>query len=228
MNTIIINEKDFNKIVNYEGSHYFENFIFNEFRLISKRENYKMVYKIKMNGNIFEVKMRRIQDLDFKECEFIFAEEEDELKFIESPHGELVEFYASQLLDLYSSDSNTEIIRKLNALIHGEMIFISAVKQYIMNESYERKTIQKESCKNENCISRQTKSKNTKTVKQFLLNDIVEYVSHSGRNHNINCECWVVRGHFRHYKNGRVTWISAYEKGKSRNSNCITNKIYVV
>ena len=34
----------------------------------------------------------------------------------------------------------------------------------------------------------------------------------------INCPAWGVRGHYRHYKNGKVIFISPYTKGKDRNN----------
>lgn len=36
--------------------------------------------------------------------------------------------------------------------------------------------------------------------------------------HEIKCLCWGVRGHERHYKNGRVVFIKPYRKGKERDN----------
>ncbi len=36
------------------------------------------------------------------------------------------------------------------------------------------------------------------------------------KKHEIACPCWSVRGHYRHYKSGKVVFIESYEKGKSR------------
>lgn len=35
--------------------------------------------------------------------------------------------------------------------------------------------------------------------------------------HQIVCHCWTVRGHYRHYKSGKVVFVQSYEKGKKRN-----------
>ena len=63
-------------------------------------------------------------------------------------------------------------------------------------------------------------STNHRKNKVFLLDDIVEYISdnyiESKEHHEIQCPCWEVRGHYRHYKNGNVVFVSAYKKGKNR------------
>lgn len=33
------------------------------------------------------------------------------------------------------------------------------------------------------------------------------------------CQCWNVRGHYRHYKNGKVVYIKPFEKGNNRTKN---------
>ena len=52
----------------------------------------------------------------------------------------------------------------------------------------------------------------------FLLKDIIQYVrTHQTRKSvKISCECWGVRGHIRHYENGKAVFIEPYKKGKKR------------
>lgn len=52
----------------------------------------------------------------------------------------------------------------------------------------------------------------------FLLNDIVKYVSiHPNRKSiQYRCECWGVRGHIRHLKNGDMIFIKPFKKGRKR------------
>lgn len=52
----------------------------------------------------------------------------------------------------------------------------------------------------------------------FLLKDIVQYVHthQTKKSVKISCECWGVRGHIRHYQNGRTVFIEPYKKGKKR------------
>ena len=107
------------------------------------------------------------------------------------------------------------------------------IKQYIMNESYKRTIIQKGVTKttNKSCDSNKNKKNNngSKVSVVYLLDDIVEYVSNNKSIHKFTCECWTVRGHFRHYKNGTVGWVSSYEKGSKRNSGVISKeKVYII
>ena len=54
----------------------------------------------------------------------------------------------------------------------------------------------------------------------LLLDDIISYVSNSyipsASHHEIKCPCWEVRGHYRHYKSGKVVFVSSFKKGKNR------------
>ena len=60
----------------------------------------------------------------------------------------------------------------------------------------------------------------TEKNKIYLLDDLVKYASDNyvaeGIHHEISCPCWEVRGHYRHYKSGKVVFIPAYHKGKER------------
>ena len=60
----------------------------------------------------------------------------------------------------------------------------------------------------------------TKTNKIYLLSDVIKYVSNNyipeSGHHNIQCPCWEVRGHYRHYKTGKVVFIPSYKKGKDK------------
>ena len=44
----------------------------------------------------------------------------------------------------------------------------------------------------------------------------------------IHCDCWGVRGHYRHYKNGNTVFIKAYQKGKKRNKIEAEPKTYIL
>lgn len=44
----------------------------------------------------------------------------------------------------------------------------------------------------------------------------------------ILCELWSVRGHYRHYKSGKVTFIAPYQKGKKRNEGIATGHTYIL
>ena len=73
-----------------------------------------------------------------------------------------------------------------------------------------------------------------KENKIHLLNEIVEYVNENGLTakpagtREIQCPCWGVRGHYRHYKSGKVVFIRNYTKGKDRENLMPKDKIYTV
>ena len=232
MNTIMIDEKDVCKIVEYKAAHYFENFVFDEFRISRKTKDYKIIYKITINENTNKITFRMIEDGDFRDCKFIFTDNEEGYEIVEAPSGDLVNRYIENMLNQYGeTKTNSDITDFIMTWVRAEIEFIRRLKQYIMNESYRRTTIQKESSYIGDSENEQTEKavRIRKPVVNYLLGDIVEYVSRSYRKHNITCECWGVRGHFRHYKSGKVTWISGYEKGKRRNAGkCIRNNIYTI
>lgn len=86
---------------------------------------------------------------------------------------------------------------------------------YIMNYPRDRKQAKAISHK----YSREHRI-STRQNKLYLFSDILKYVSDNyvpeGGHHNIQCPCWEVRGHYRHYKSGKVVFIPAYKKGKQR------------
>ena len=230
MNTIIVYKKDFEKIKNYNAKHKFENFVFDEFKVIFKQEDKKIVYNIRIDGDINYVQYRMIGNGSFRDAKFSFRDEGETMRYVNGPKGELVDKYIDGLIK--HGLSNDEIIKIVSDTFMAESAFIATLKQYIMNESYERKTIQKTSSAHHACgrgECKKTTSRPKRVIVEYLLDDIVEYVSHSGRRNDVRCECWGVRGHFRHYKSGVVAWIKPYEKGKKRNTGKINNgKIYTI
>lgn len=57
-----------------------------------------------------------------------------------------------------------------------------------------------------------------------LVRDTPIHINH--KHGKITCPCWGVRGHYRHYKSGKVVFIEAYQKGKDRSR--YTPKEYMV
>ncbi len=89
---------------------------------------------------------------------------------------------------------------------------------YIMNTPRNRVVKPKKKHKAES----NSKTGNIRNDKIYLLDDIVEYVNENGfsnqkkRNHIMDCPCWSVRGHYRHYKSGKVIFVKSYKKGKNK------------
>ena len=44
--------------------------------------------------------------------------------------------------------------------------------------------------------------------------------------HNITCEAWEVRGHYRRYKSGKVVFIKPFKKGKNKDSEVSSSRVY--
>lgn len=101
---------------------------------------------------------------------------------------------------------------------------------YIMNTPRNRIAKPSKRAKPEN----NNKSESQRDNKIYLLDDVVEYVNVNGLSnlsrttHIINCPCWSVRGHYRHYKNGKVIFVKNYEKGKEKGKVEPKTKKYVL
>ena len=72
----------------------------------------------------------------------------------------------------------------------------------------------------------------TERQKIYLFDDIVNYVSDNyvllKKHYKIQCPCWEVRGHYRHYKSGKIVFVRNYKKGKRRHTEQPKAKEYVI
>lgn len=73
-------------------------------------------------------------------------------------------------------------------------------------------------------IEHEGKEYQSQTIK--IQNISVQYVyePHATRDYHRHCEAWGVRGHYRHYKNGKVVYIKPHIKG----SGIIKNTEYII
>ena len=69
-----------------------------------------------------------------------------------------------------------------------------------------------------------TKGNNNNSGIVYVNNKIYKYEERGKRHNQRHAESWSVRGHWRHYKNGKTIFIEAFNKGK-KNSN---NKTYII
>ena len=62
----------------------------------------------------------------------------------------------------------------------------------------------------------------------YLFKDIIKYVNkeNTGLKNKFTCECWQVKGHYRHYKSGKVVFVHSYKKGKKRETSQTKGKKY--
>ena len=110
--------------------------------------------------------------------------------------------------------------------------YLYAVMSHIMTTK--RDKITKEIISRDKANEKKTNRNDYGNKKVYLLDEIVEYVNNNGLTvssngtHKINCPCWSVRGHYRHYKSGKVVFVKNYKKGKQREVKEPKGKEYVL
>ncbi len=102
---------------------------------------------------------------------------------------------------------------------------------YIMTAKRE-KIVKKSAPKKQS--DHKAQNKNQRDKKIFLFNEIIEYVNENRPNRtnqsksSMKCPCWGVRGHYRHYKSGKVVFVKEYKKGKERANKEPKSKTYTI
>lgn len=108
---------------------------------------------------------------------------------------------------------------------------VHSVMRYIMYKLENREIIYKESVKEhrprltEKTIKQSQKNEGRDIV--LNLDQAITYIKKKGL-HKIHCECWGVRGHYRHYKSGKTIFIESYQKGSKRNEMKAKDKTYIL
>ncbi len=248
MNTILIDRAIVDRELNkYVGKPVHEmiidEFIFPEIKIKLKEDDGRdKTYKIKFidGTNKFECRY-------YTNYEGVYVAVGFKVEYVPKRKGLLYDLLRDQ--DLYAFDelykilfSEVEMTNKFRNQIwkeNVERLGDSAIALCYMIMTYQpevvehepmqeltdnEETQQKEMPKKEHVI--RPKPDGNKT---YLFRDIVKYVSHKKQKnkHNITCECWGVRGHYRHYKTGKVAFIHEYEKGKKRNEVKPHDKTYI-
>jgi hypothetical protein len=112
------------------------------------------------------------------------------------------------------------------------VILVYKICNYIMSAPKEKVIKEKIKVDVNKAKRKNIASNNQKKI--YLLREIIEYVqdnnfqSENKSTHKISCDCWGVRGHYRHYKSGKVVFIKEYKKGKNRDKKEPQGKIYTV
>lgn len=233
INKITIRLDQIEMINDYQNERIFNDFIFDDYAFVVRKTNGKMIYKI-----------HKEEKINFVECRSIIGHEwiDTEFYFMETLEGLICGTSDDKLgMIFYESNGDSHKVRYENKIpdedinkVMKECYTIWKIKQYIMNESYNRKVTIKEKAatdKTANDDLKDLKKKIKSHRAQYvccLLDDIVNYTTVLGHK-EIHCECWTVRGHFRHYKNGKVSFVRSYEKGQKRNTKAkIDNKEYTI
>ena len=107
------------------------------------------------------------------------------------------------------------------------LIYLTSTMIYIIDKAEERRRFEKLSPSQER---EQRENYEYKERELFFLNDIIKYrkIHPNKKSIQYRCECWGVRGHLRHLKNGNVIFIEPYKKGRKRDVLEPKNKTYLV
>lgn len=135
----------------------------------------------------------------------------------------------------YTKDVYIKLNKADDFQICAELSLILWYCRYIMTAKRERIKRPKLPSVEQEGKKAETESRKHLDKKYFLLEEIIEYVNEKGEKVSPNktgrtmvCDCWSVRGHYRHYKNGKIVFIKSYLKGKKRNSETPNTKKYYV
>lgn len=107
------------------------------------------------------------------------------------------------------------------------LIYLTSTMIYIIDKAEERRRFEKLSPGQER---EQRENYEYKERELFFLKDIIKYrkIHPNKKSIQYRCECWGVRGHLRHLKNGNVIFIEPYKKGRKRDVLEPKNKTYLV
>lgn len=218
-----------------EIDYQYENFIFNNYRIEEEVQDNLVIFEIKIGLKDALMKVRVNQ--------IIYHEE----------NGKTIKEEAKSTVTM-DRDGNVKIgnmnelckkvIRargKKGNLPEGKdakqftaemyLIEVDAIQRYIMYKLENREVIYKESVKEhkprltEKAIKQSQKNEGKDIV--LNLDQAITYIKRKGL-HKIHCECWGVRGHYRHYKSGKVVFIESYQKGSKRNEKKAKDKTYIL
>lgn len=118
---------------------------------------------------------------------------------------------------LIQNPATEEHVYKEKEIMKDSLWVILYCMGYIMRESFNRKRRFMERLSRHK-YSREYRCSTSKN-RIYLLDDVIQYAkdNYKPENHfSFKCPCWEVRGHYRHYKSGKVVFVPSYEKGKER------------
>jgi hypothetical protein len=214
MNRIRVTNKEMLDIIYNNGiieeeapellQHIYDNgFIFNAFTLIWENT---YTYKVRIEGTgadqiiyvkkIYETKSGKHEHTNI---EFTLDDYIDNIaEFFSNYKGGKIKYTREILDDTWSADY-LPVISFMQYVIHA-----AKNQEVIYKDHAERKY--------------KSSGKKSKPKEEFKLIEIIRryavHINHSKR--TITCDHWEVKGHFRHYKNGKVSYVKPYSKGKNK------------
>lgn len=133
-----------------------------------------------------------------------------------------VYYNVEKTIDWYVEPLNEWCKEYWKNLSQEQIIFGYAYKSILVLDQIQRKAIKskKKIIKVQSDIERKFKNSNGNCVKSSVirLSDGIEYQYFHEykdiRPYNRHTEAWEVKGHYRHYKSGKVVFVKPYKKGK--------------
>ena len=123
-----------------------------------------------------------------------------------------IEMYDTELMD------NTWAADVLPAMVFMQYAIMKAMNREIVEMGVTQKRYKP-------VAERNYKPSNNKEYKLFDV--IRKYEKHINNiKRHMTCDYWEVKGHFRHYKNGKVTYVKPYSKGKNKEGRSVTDREY--
>lgn len=227
-------ENDVKRLSKEEISKYYsEPFIFDEYELICT-SNY-MGHEIETIYDVFKDYIKiTLTVIQINNGNFKSKKIDVKFKVVCIENGDT---YLPEAVDLFKSTMYKYYNRKYGwkeakercyMIINDSFDRLVNNRKYIMTKIEERDKKVKEVKKTKSNSRHKKNNKKYEKKEIYLLNELVEYVSNSNSHHVITCECWTVRGHYRHYKNGKIVFIPSYNKGKYKNKNIEQDKVYTL
>lgn len=138
---------------------------------------------------------------------------------------QIIEVDGNIAIDLYTqpAEHSREFFEKFSTeqMIRRGLLPLVLLDYVEKRLKKERKTIYKKlpSKELQEKIAKEGKRYESQPVRIRDISVRYLYEPHEARKYNRYCEAWGVRGHYRHYKNGRTVYIKPYKKGKGQMKN---------
>lgn len=237
MITLKITAQQLETIYNWYGEKYGdttpvewnEEFIFEKYELNIDKPGDRCWMKVDKKTKIVSISLEHNGIRKFTFRFGIDHLEEGKLILSEVCEGPLFDGILSN--ETISSDEAVKVLQNAVAF-HLGMVYV--IETYIMSKQKDRQVkyveVDEHEVKTHNSNGKKRKHIKKREDKPVVINfdDIVSGRIMQGRTHEIRCAKWPVRGHYRHYKNGRVVFIKAFEKGRDRNKGKNVDKTYVI
>lgn len=183
---------------------YQHGFIFNEYCLIWE-DTYIYKVRIKGIGDDQVIYIKKIYETstgkhEHKNIEFTLEDYLENLSEFYEKYNDTKEYTKEIVEDSWSADYTPVI----------------SFMQYVLYRAKNQEVIYKDKADRHYNYT----GKAAATNKEYKLIDVIrhyaEHINHG--KHNITCEHWIVKGHFRHYRSGKVVYIKPFSKGKNKNA----------